>query len=239
MSWSIWAAIGAAASNHIGTQMTARNQRNAAYAGDVNIADVQRENIISNLNNSPAYEAQARNVNWSSQQANLANLELLSPGYGRWTQAQSSQALGMSRGMLGASEADSIVRNSYENQYSSGVRGQAREYGVARDFGRTQFANSISSQQIIQQLAELNKVNLSGIGDYYTTTAQAINNALTNRAYRQDWLNAEQAAKNTRKNAPWAFLSGTALEYTKMKSGKTPGADMTAYRSNDTAFMNG
>ncbi len=236
--WKIYAAIGAAAANHIGTQMTARNQRAPAYAGDLDVSEIQSQNLTANLNNSPFYELLARTQNFTSQAENLKMLEQAIPGYTAWAQQQAQSAQNMASGMMTPEEAKNLQRKSYEANYASGARGQFGQFSAARDFGRAQFQNISYSQSIMQQLQQLAKVNLSGVGQFYTSTQDAISTAMANKQAEQAYMNAQQASKNVRKNAGWAALSTSGTTWAKMMGGSGEGADMNAYQNMNYAYAN-
>lgn len=238
MSWKIYAAIAAAASNHIGTQMSARNQRAPSYAGDLSVSDIQAGNISANLNNSPYYERLAMLQNQTNQAQNIDILEQAIPGYAAWSKQQSDQAKQYASGGMTRGELDVLQKQSYESSYSTGIRGQAQQYRTAADIGRAQVQNAQYSQSVMQQLQALAKVNLSGVGQFYTTTQDAINTAMANKQAEQAYLNAKQASDNVRKNAGWAALSTSGTTWAKMMGGSGQGEDMNQFQNVNYAYKN-
>lgn len=236
--WKVYAAIGAAASAHAGTMMTARNQRAPKYAGDLNLSDIQGGNISANLNNSPYYERLAMLNNQYNQAENLSMLEQAMPGYAEWSAGQSRLASQYAAGGMSSEQAANIQRKAYEGSYSSGIRGQSQQFRTARDFGLAQLENAQFSQSIMQQLVALGKVNLSGVGNFYTTTQDAIATAMSNKQAEQAWLNAKQAADNVRRNALWASSSAWAATNNAAMGGSNQGSDINAWKGMNYAYQN-
>lgn len=219
--------------------MSAKNQRAPGYAGDVSVRDVQYQNLNTNLANAPQWEMQARNINTDNQQGRLDMLEQSMPGYGNWSSARSSQAKGYASGMVDESQADYLVRKQAEQAYGGGVRGQAGDFSLLRSVGQAQYANTQYSQQMMDELNKLSGVDVAGVEDFYTSMDDALGTALSNRAARQAKMNADQAAKNIRRNAGWAALAATGQGYAQWKSGKQGSYETTdLYKDVNTASTN-
>jgi hypothetical protein len=236
MSWQIWAAIGAAAANHVGTQMTARNQRAPAYAGDVSLQGVQTDNLNANYANLPEFEMLTSGINRQNQADKLKSLEMAMPGYSEWSKGMSETAGGYAQGELTQGQTGSIVRKNAESAWGGGLRGQAGDYSLLNKYGRAQMSNVSRSQQMMAALNNLSSVDITGVQDMYTTMDDALGTALANRSAKQAWLNADQAAKNIRKNAPWSALAQSGTSYAEWKSGKqSSSASNMHYGFNDVS----
>jgi len=232
MMWKIFAAIGAAVSAHAGAQMSARNQRAPAYAGDVNVRDVQANNLNSNYANLPGYEMLTRQANESAQQQKSRDLEASMPGYTAWAKDLAETAKGYSSGKLDTGQSNTLVRKQAEQAWGGAVRGQAGDYSLLKSFGQAQLQNVQYSQNIMAQLERMSKADVAGVQEMYTTMDEALGTALSNRSAKQAWLNAEQTAKNIRKNAIWASSGAWAnTNASAMSKGKpTDSAAQNSYK---------
>jgi hypothetical protein len=229
--WQIYAAIGAAAGVHLGTQMSARNQKNAKYAGDVNVADEQRNNLRNNYANSPEIEMLVRQINQNAQNDRMAYLESIIPGFSGTSQQLRDQAQASASGQIEENSLRDITRRGFEKQYTSGIAGQAGGFNLLRDIGRAQYAGQQESMQAMQQLYKLTGIDQTSVEGFYTTNEEALNTAMQNRQYRQAYLNAAQTADNVRKNAKWNMLADASNQYAQMKSGKANAPVQTQYRN--------
>jgi hypothetical protein len=229
MAWQLYAAIGAAAAAHAGTMMSARNQKAPQYAGDVSISDAQGDAMRGNLNNSPMLEQLLGQINRSNQSQNSALLEQSMPGYANWANMLSQQARDQAIGKISAEQTANIQRKSAEAAFSTGFRGQAADYGFARNLGLAQYEATQQSTNIMQMLEGLSKVNLSSVGDFYTTTQDAIQNAIKNKSAEQAYINAKQASDNVRKNAFWGALAVSGEDYANTMKGGGQSENQMAY----------
>lgn len=181
--------------------------------------------IASNNRNTPEIEALLRRANSFTQSENISLLNQSIPGYSQIAQNLSNQALQASANPYGLPKefSDNLARQAAERGINTGVRGQANDFSLLRDFG----VNSLqygqqqlqSSQNILQTLAGLSKVNPLSPLSMYIQPGQALQGAYQQQSADQSYLNASQAAKNKQAAAGWQGLAAGAGVFGGMYGG--------------------
>lgn len=208
-----WFAVGAAVVVGGSTYMSKTSQKAPGQAAAVDPTAVQAETIRGNVANSPEIEALLRRANSFTQGQNLSLLNQAIPGYDQIASNLSNQALQASANPyeLPKEFSDNLARQAAERGINTGVRGQANDFSLLRDFG----VNSLqygqqqiqSSQNILQTLAGLAKVNPLSPLSMYIQPGQALQGAYQQQSADQAAMNAQQAAANAKAAAPWDALA--------------------------------
>jgi hypothetical protein len=212
-----WVAVGAAVVVGGSSYMASKKGSKApGQAAAVDPTAVQAQTIQGNSANTPEIEALLRRANSFTQDQNLSLLNQAIPGYGQIAQNLSNQAQQASANPYGLPQefSDNLARQAAERGINTGVRGQANDFSLLRDFG----VNSLqygqqqiaSSQNILQTLAGLAKVNPLSPLSMYVQPGQAIQGAYQQQGADQAALNANQAAANKQAAAPWNALAAGA-----------------------------
>lgn len=186
---------------------TARNQKAPAKAADVSVSQAQQQAMQANLDNWPMLQSLLTRGNQFNQQQNLQLLNQAVPGYGDWSAQQTRNASSYAEGRLSNEQASNLSRMAAERGYTTGRAGQAGQYSLLRDFGIDQYQAGAMSQNIMQGIVGMAKVNPMSPLSFMATTQDALAVAESNRSAQQAWLNAEQASQNVRKNAFWAGVA--------------------------------
>lgn len=208
-------AIGTALASGLGSALGARSQKAPAQAAPINIGQVAGDSVRANVANLPDIEALIRKANEFSQGQNIALLEQAIPGYKEIAANLTNIAKKGSANPYELPEefTQNLTRLAAERGIGTGVRGQANEFSLLRDFGINSLEygqNQISqSQSILQNLASLGKVNPLSPLNFFVDPNAAISAAQSNRSADQAYLNASQQASNARSAAGWNAL-GTA-----------------------------
>ncbi len=215
------------------TYAAGKSQKAPGQAAAVNPGQTTAEAIASNNANTPEIEALLRRANSFTQQQNLSLLNQAIPGYGQIAQNLSNQALQASENPYGLPKefSDNLARQAAERGINTGVRGQAGDFSLLRDFG----INSLqygqqqlqSSQNILQTLAGLGKVNPLSPLSMYIQPGQALQGAYQQQSADQSYLNASQAAANKQAAAGWNGLAAGAGVFGGMYGGGTQQAATT------------
>jgi len=189
------------------TYMTARNQKAPGQAPEVSLQESQRRALDANAANAPLTEMLTRRTNEFNQKQQLDLLEMAVPGYSKWASQMTSNADSYSRGEMSDEMQNNLGRLAAERGIKTGVRGQANDYSLLRDFGMNQYQANAQSQSIMGQLASLSRINPMSPLSMMVTPSQSLTVDESNRSAKQEWMNAEQASQNIRKNAFWYGLS--------------------------------
>lgn len=226
-----WIALGSAVVVGVGTYAAGASQKAPGKAAAIDPTQVQADTIRGNVQNTPEIEALLRRANSFTQGQNLSLLNQAIPGYSQIAQNLSNQAQQASANpyALPKEFSDTLARQAAERGISTGVRGQAQDFSLLRDFG----VNSLqygqqqlaSSQNILTTLAGLAKVNPLSPLSMYIQPGQALQVASENRSAEQAYLNAQQAAANKRAAAPWEGLSAAAGVFGGMYGGGFGGSN--------------
>jgi hypothetical protein len=221
-----WFAVGAAVVVGGSTYMSQKKGSKApGQAAAVDPQQVQLEAIQGNSRNSPEIEALLRRANSFTQGQNLSLLDQAIPGYSQIAQNLSNQAMQASADpyALPKEFSDNLARQAAERGINTGVRGQANDFSLLRDFG----VNSLqygqqqiaSSQNILQTLAGLAKVNPLSPLSMYIQPGQALQGAYQQQSADQAAMNAQQAAANRQAAAPWNALAAGVGTFAGMYGG--------------------
>lgn len=220
-----WIAVGAAVVVGGATYMSGRSQKAPGQAAAVDPSQIQADTIRGNVQNTPEIEALLRRANSFTQGQNLSLLNQAIPGYDRIAQNLSNQTQQASANpyALPKEFSDNLARQAAERGINTGVRGQAQDFSLLRDFGvnslqygQQQLANS---QNILQTLAGLAKVNPLSPLSMYIQPGQALQGAYQQQGADQAYMNAQQAAANKRAAAPWQGLAAAAGVFGGMYGG--------------------
>ncbi len=205
--------------------MSQKSQKAPGQAAAVDPGQVAGDAIRSNVTNTPEIEALLRRANSFTQDQNLSLLNQAIPGYGQIAQNLSNQALQASANPYGLPKefSDNLARQAAERGINTGVRGQAGDFSLLRDFG----INSLqygqqqlqSSQNILQTLAGLGKVNPLSPLSMYIQPGQALQGAYQQQSADQSYMNAQQAAANKQAAAGWNGLAAGAGVFGGMYGG--------------------
>ncbi len=212
-----WVAVGVAVVGGVATYAGQKAGSKApGQAAAVDPTKVQSDSIRGNVQNTPEIEALLRRANSFNQTQNISLLNQAIPGYDQIAKNLSNQALSASADpyALPKDFSDNLARQAAERGINTGVRGQANDFSLLRDFG----VNSLqygqqqlaSSQNILSTLAGLAKVNPLSPLSMYVNPGQALGAAQQQQGADQAYMNTQQAAANRAAAAPWAGLSAAA-----------------------------
>lgn len=211
-----WGAIAVGAGTAIAGAFSANASKKAAKAGQadpIKLSDVTADAIRTNNQLAPEAEALSRRTNEFNQAESLRMLEMAVPGYGNLAKQLS--------GIAGESLANpyalpeefsaNLERLAAERGISTGVRGEAGDFSLLRDFG----INSLEfgqqrigqAQGIMTMLAGLGKVNPLSPLSFYATGDSALAAASGNQALQQSALNA-RAAGAAQAQSTWGQTIG-------------------------------
>ncbi len=233
MSWvAIGAGVVVAGSTYMGQKA---GSKAPGQAPNVDIGGTSAEAIRANAQNSPEIEALLRRANDFTQNQNLSLLNRAIPGYEQISKNLSGRALEASADpyALPKDFTDNLNRQAAERGINTGVRGQAGDFSLLRDFG----VNSLqygqqqlgNAQSILTTLAGLGKVNPLSPLSMYVTPQNALSVAENNRSANQAQMNAQQAAANQRAAAPWNALAAGAGTFAGAYGGGFGGAKQPGY----------
>lgn len=221
------AAIGAAVVVGGATYMATRSQKAPSYAGDVNVGATAAESIRTNIANAPEAEMLTRRTNAFNQRENMRLLEQAMPGYGKWAETMSSNAIAQSQGKISAEQSAALTRFAAERGIKTGVRGVANDYSLLRDFGVNQMQAQQQSMGIVGSLMSMAKVNPMSSSSMYVAPAQALAVASENRSAQQGFMNSMNAYENQQRAAGWNALAAGAGAYMGMSGGAPKAASAT------------
>lgn len=233
-----WIAVGAAVVVGGSTYMAkSKGAKAPGQAAPIDVGATSAEAIRANSANSPEIEALLRRANAFTQDQNLSLLNRAIPGYDQIAQNLSRQAQQASANPYALPQEfeDNLARIAAERGINTGVRGQAGDFSLLRDFG----VNSLqygqqqlaSSQSILGTLAGLAKVNPLSPLSMYITPQNALQVASENRSAEQAYLNAKQAAANQKAAAPWAALASAGGTFAGMYGGGGMGGGGGGYNT--------
>lgn len=197
-----WAAVAVAAGTAISGAVSANASKKAGRAGQaapLDINDITANTLRGNNALAPEAEALSRRTNSFNQSEALRMLEEAIPGYGELSKKLTGIA-GESLSNpydLPAEFSANLERQAAERGISTGVRGQAGDFSLLRDFG----INSLQygqqqigqAQSIMTMLAGLGKVNPLSPLSFYATGDSALAAASGNQNLQQSALNARTA----------------------------------------------
>jgi hypothetical protein len=160
-----------------------------------------------------------RSSNSFQQQQKTSLLNSAVPGYSQIAGNLSSFAQNASANpyALPADFSSNLTRLAAERGINTGVRGQAGDYSLLRDFGVNELnygqQQLNNAQSITSTLAGLGSVNPLSPLSFYTTPGQALQASSANQNLAQSGINAQNAANNTANANTWnsiAKLGGVA-----------------------------
>lgn len=200
----IWGVVAAAAvTAGAGVYNAKQAQKGAGKtAPPIDIGEVNRTNIQSNIENLPDIQHLLRESNKFQQKQNLSLLEQAVPGYSGISSNLAGIAAESSANPYGLPEdfTANLERLAAERGINTGVRGQANDYSLLRDFGvnSLQFGQQRigQAQSIVSMLAGLGKVNPLSPLSFMSSPDSALAAASGNQSLQQSSLNAKSAANN-------------------------------------------
>lgn len=228
-----WAAVAVAAGTAISGAVSANAAKKAGRAGQaapLDAGQVATDALRANNALAPEAEALSRRTNSFNQAESLRMLEQTIPGYGELSKKLTGIA-GHSLSNpydLPAEFSANLERQAAERGISTGVRGQAGDFSLLRDFG----INSLDygqkqigqAQSIMTMLAGLGKVNPLSPLSFYVQGDSAMAAASGNQALQQSSLNA-RAAGDAQAMSTWGqtigALSGQFGGYLNNRDPKT------------------
>jgi hypothetical protein len=222
--WAAAAAVVAAGASAYGTYQSGQNAKAAAgkQAPTLDIGQITKDSAMGNIQAEPDIEALIHSSNKFNQKENLSLLEKAIPGYSKIQGNLSTLAQNASANpyALPQGVADNLTRLAAERGISTGVRGQAQDFSLLRDFGVNELAygqqNIANTQSILGTLAGLGKVSPLSPLSFYSTPGQALGAAGTNQSANQASINAQNAANQYATDNTWAGISklaGAAATY--------------------------
>ena len=222
----IWGAV-AAAAVAVGGSAVASNQARKKAAGaavpyeNVNLQQQQFDAITGNLGAQSTIEDLLTRANTFQQGQANSLAEQAMPGYGALSQSLTARAQSMADNPYDVPPevTKNIERLAAERGISTGVRGQANDFSLLRDFGVNSLqygqANLQGAQSITGLLASIApKVNpMSPLAFYVSpqeSAAAATNNNRTNQELAQGAANDRARVATQSSNDLWANLSKLA-----------------------------
>src|ERR1043166_1627111 len=191
--WAAAAAVVAAGASAYGTYEQGQAAKSAAshVAAPISMSQVTQDSALGNISAEPDIEALIRTSNSFNQQQNLSLLNKAIPGYSQIQQNLAKQAASYSANpyQLPAGVADNLNRLAAERGIHTGVKGQAQDYSLLRDFGVNLLnygqQNINNTQSILSTLAGLGKVNPLSPLSFYGTPGQYFGAAQSNQNLQQ------------------------------------------------------
>lgn len=217
MSWvSVSIGVGSIGGALIGKQKAPK----AATFTPVDAQEEQRKAVDGNLANQDSIEQLLARGNSFTQDQAIGLMEKAMPGYSKIAAKFMDTADGMLTNpyQLPDSVAENLTRLAAERGISTGVRGEAADYNLLRDFGvnELEYGSSRinSAQGILQTLGSLApRVNPMSPMSLYVTPNTAIQTQSQNNngefSAQQAQNNADAAAKNANASM-WGGLVSTA-----------------------------
>lgn len=236
-----WAYIGSAAVTVVGGAISSNQAKkragNVTPYENVNLQQEQKDAITGNLGAQGSIEDLLTRANTFQQGQASTLAEQAMPGYGALSQSLTARAQNMADHPFDVPQevTKNIERLAAERGISTGVRGQANDFSLLRDFGVNSLqygqANLQGAQSITGLLASIApKVNpMSPLAFYVTpqqNAATTTENNTNNQAIAQGRVNAQNAAANQGSTDLWANLSTLA------------GAGLGAYSNRNTTPRN-
>jgi len=246
--WAAAAAVVAAGASAYGTYQSGQNAKALAgkQAPGLDIGQITKDSAVGNVQAEPDIEALIHSSNKFNEKENLSLLEKAIPGYSKIQGNLSTLAQNASANpyALPQGVADNLTRLAAERGISTGVRGQAADYSLLRDFGVNELAygqqNIQNTQSILGTLAGLGKVSPLSPLSFYSTPGQALGASATNMSANQAGINAQNAASQYATDSTWAGISklaGAAATYGS-SSGSGSGASLPSSTSTASSVGN-
>jgi hypothetical protein len=207
-----WIAAGTTAVSLAGSLLKPKAKA-PAQAAPIDLNAEAKKSLAGNLANESDIEKLLAQANDFTQDQNISLMEKAMPGYSKLA----SRFTGVANELLTnpyelpTDVAKNLERLAAERGISTGVRGQAGEFSLLRDFG----VNSLSygqsrigqAQSITQMLASLApKVNPLSPMSFYVTPGQQAQVAAGNQNNQQAANNAEAAAYNYNTADRWSNI---------------------------------
>ncbi len=213
-----WVALGVAAVGAVGTVVSSKDaKKNAgATAAPVDIGQVTGDTAQANLNNEGSIEELLRQSNAFQQGQRTDLLNQAIPGYSNIAGSLSATAQQEAANpyALPQDMTDNLTRLAAERGINTGVRGQAGDYSLLRDFGVNELQygqqNLQNSQSILSTLANVGAVNPLSPLSFYATPGQSLSAATGNQNLAQSGINAQNAANQYATANTWAGVSKLA-----------------------------
>lgn len=233
-----WGFVAGAAITAVGGVVSANQAKKGAgkTAPPIDIGDVSKTAIQANIENMPDIEALLKQSNKFQQRQNLSLLEQAVPGYSGISSNLAGIAAESSANpyALPKDFTDNLTRLAAERGINTGVRGQANDYSLLRDFGvnSLQFGQQRigQAQSIVSMLAGLGKVNPLSPLSFMTSPDAALAAASGNQALQQSSINAQQSAKN--------YANASMVNSFSQFAGQAMGA-YSGYQQNQNAGKGG
>ena len=168
----------------------------------VDAQEEQGKSIAGNLAQSDSIEGLVSRANDFSQDQATGLMEKAVPGYGKLSERlmglageAASDPYGVPKGV----EAN-VSRLAAERGISTGVRGQAQQYDMLRDFGVNSLEHGTArigqAQSILSTIVGMSpKINPASPLSFYVSPGQQMDNARSNNTGKQ---NTDQAANNAK-----------------------------------------
>jgi hypothetical protein len=177
---------------------------------------VDRDSALGNLDNEGSIESLLRQSNAFQQGQRTDLLNQAIPGYSNIAGALSTQAQQEASNpyAIPPDMVANLTRLAAERGINTGVRGQAGDYSLLRDFGVNELQygqqNLQNSQSILSTLAGIGAVNPLSPLSFYSTPGQALGAAQGNQSLAQSGINAQNAANQYATANTWAGVSKLA-----------------------------
>ncbi len=226
--WFTYWAIGTAAVGAIGSVVSSNNKKKAAEAAaaasgydNVDLQKQQSDAISGNLANQSSIEDLLSRANTFQQGQASSLAELAMPGYSALSQSLTQRAQTMADHPydLPVEVTKNLERLAAERGISTGVRGQANDFSLLRDFGVNSLQYGQSNIQGAQSITGLlagiaPKVNpMSPLAFYVSpeqSAAAATNNNMQNQAVRASAANNLAQVQSQSSTDLWANLTKLA-----------------------------
>lgn len=213
MSWGMVAVGAGTAIAGAFSASAAKKAGKGGTAAPLDMNQIQRDTLRGNAALAPEAEALSRRTNTFNQAESLRMLEMAIPGYGDLAK-QLTGIAGESLANPYALPEDftqNLERQAAERGISTGVRGQAGDFSLLRDFG----INSLDYGQrqigqagnILTMLAGLGKVNPLSPLSFYASPDSALAAASGNQSLQQSALNT-RAAASAQATSSWGQTIG-------------------------------
>ncbi len=248
-----WAYIGSAAVTVVGGAISSNQaKKNAAKVmpyDNVNLQQEQQNALQGNLGAQGSIEDLLTRANTFQQGQASSLAEQAMPGYGALSQSLTQRAQTMADHPydVPVEVTKNLERLAAERGISTGVRGQANDFSLLRDFGVNSLQYGQSNLQGAQSITSLlssiaPKVNpMSPLAFYVSpeqNAAAATNNNTNNQHIAQSAINAQNAAANQGNTDLWNNLSklagaGLSAYMNSPSGGSSPSGDPVVPRNQD------
>jgi hypothetical protein len=201
------------AASAIGSGLAGK-QKAPKQVDPINVQDEQKKAIAGNLDASGDIESLLSRANSFSQDQATGLMEKSVPGWSKLSQKMMGLAGDAADDPFGVPKdvQDNITRLAAERGVSTGVKGQAGEFSLLRDFGvnSLEYGNARigQAQSILQTIVGLSpRVNPASPLSFYVTPGQQIDAATGNNDVKQQGYNAQAKARNDNATM-WAEIIG-------------------------------